>query len=70
MTEKLYKARPNGAAALLGILLMYIAAGCLLIVGANISRLLVALAIIVLMSIFAKECTRGTTITITTTISF
>ena len=31
MTEKLYKARPNGAAALLGILLMYIAAIFLLI---------------------------------------
>ncbi len=49
MTEKLYKARPNGAAALLGILLMYIAAIFLLIIGASFSRLLVALAIIVIM---------------------
>ncbi len=49
MTEKIYKARPNGAAALLGIIAMYFAAIILLIVGAGISRLLTVIAVLVLI---------------------
>ena len=49
MTEKLYKAHPNGALALLGILLLYVLAIGMIIIGANNSGLLAALGVLIVL---------------------
>ena len=49
MTEKLYKAHPNGALALLGILLLYVLAIGMIIFGANNSGLLAALGVLIVL---------------------
>ncbi len=49
MTEKLYKARPNGAAALFGIFMMYVVAILILMNGAFDSRLVAVVCVLALV---------------------